>query len=84
MFVSGVRPNEEIYKYNSIKLKLLRKQMVEADKAEVKLDVKKVMSDVAKDFTLQQYQYFVGEASFAIAKENAMEMPLRSGENFIL
>ena len=49
-----------------------------------KLDVEKAISDLDKDQILMQYQYFVGEASFAIAKENAMEMPLRSGENFIL
>ena len=49
-----------------------------------KLDVEKAISDLDKDQILMQYQYCVGEASFAIAKENAMEMPLRSGENFIL
>lgn len=49
-----------------------------------KLDVAKAVSDLDKDQILQQYQYFVGEASYAVAKENAAEMPLRSGENFIL
>ena len=49
-----------------------------------KLDVAKAVSDLDKDQILQQYQYFVGEASYAAAKENAAEMPLRSGENFIL
>ena len=48
------------------------------------LDVAKAVSDLDKDQILQQYQYFVGEASYAAAKENAAEMPLRSGENFIL
>ena len=81
MFVSGVRPNEEIYKYNSIKLKLLRKQMVEADKAEVKLDVKKAMSDVAKDFTLQQYQYFVGSRS---SNNHDTKTSFCTGERFAL
>lgn len=49
-----------------------------------KLDVAKAVSDLDKDQILQQYQYFVGEASYATAKENAAEMQLRSGENFIL
>ena len=49
-----------------------------------KLDVEKAVSDLEKDQILQQYQYFVGGASYAAAKENAAEMPLRSGENFIL
>ena len=48
------------------------------------LDVAKAVSDLDKDQILQQYQYFVGKASYAAAKENAAEMPLRSGENFIL
>ena len=48
------------------------------------LDVAKAVSDLDKDQILRQYQYFVGEASYAAAKENAAEMPLRSGENFIL
>ena len=81
MFVSGVRPNEEIYKYNSIKLKLLRKQMVEADKVDVKLDVKKVMSDVAKDFSLQQYQYFVGNKS---SNNHGTKTSFYTGERFAL
>ena len=41
-------------------------------------------SAMKKDQILMQYQYFVGDASYAVAKENAAEMPLRSGENFIL
>lgn len=49
-----------------------------------KLDVAKAVSDMEKDQILMQYQYFVGDASYAVAKENAAEMPLRSGENFIL
>lgn len=49
-----------------------------------RLDVAKAVSDIDKDQILMQYQYFVGEASYAAAKENAAEMPLRSGENFIL
>ncbi len=81
MFVSGVRPSEEIYKYNSIKLKVLRRQMIEADKVEVQLDVKKVMSDVAKDFTLQQYQYFVGNHS---SKNHDTKTSFCTGERFAL
>ncbi|MBQ8626966.1 MAG: hypothetical protein IJ419_12455 [Agathobacter sp.] len=49
-----------------------------------KLDVVKAISDLDKDQILQQYQYFVGDASYASAKENAAETALRSGENFIL
>ena len=49
-----------------------------------KLDVAKAVSDMEKDQILQQYQYFVGDASYAAAKENAAEMVMRSGENFIL
>lgn len=49
-----------------------------------KLDVAKAISDLDKDQILQQYQYFVGDASYASAKENAAEVALRSGENFIL
>lgn len=49
-----------------------------------KLDVEKAVSDMEKDQILQQYQYFVGDASYASTKENAAELPLRSGENFIL
>lgn len=49
-----------------------------------KLDVTKAVSDLEKDQILQQYQYFVGDASYASAKQNAAEKTLRSGENFIL
>lgn len=49
-----------------------------------KLDVAKAVSDLEKDQILQQYQYFVGDASYAATKQNAAETVLRSGENFIL
>ena len=49
-----------------------------------KLDVAKAISDMDKDQILQQYQYFIGDASYASAKENTVQMQLRSGENFIL
>ncbi len=81
MFVSGVRPSEEIYKYNSIRLKVLRKQMIEADEVNVKVDIKKVMSDMAKDFTLQQYQYFVGSPS---QTDDDSKVALCTGERFAL
>lgn len=48
------------------------------------LDVAKAVSDMEKDQILQQYQFFVGDASYASAKENVAEMALRSGENFSL
>lgn len=49
-----------------------------------KLDVEQALSDMEKDQLLQQYQYFVGDAMTATAKEPATELTLRSGENFIL
>lgn len=49
-----------------------------------KLDVEQALSDMEKDQLLQQYQYFVGDAMTATAKEPAAELTLRSGENFIL
>ena len=54
MFASDIRHSEAIYSYNSIKLSVLRKDMIEADCAKEKVDVKKAMSDMEKDFTLQQ------------------------------
>ena len=79
MFVSDVRPSEEIYSYNSIRLNVLRKEMIEADRANGKLDMKKAMADLAKDFTLQQYQYFVGKNA------NKQEtVVFRTGKNFAL
>ena len=61
MFVSDVRASEEIYTYNSIKLNVLRREIVEADRATVKVDMKQAIADMEKDFSLQQYQYFVGK-----------------------
>lgn len=50
-----------------------------------KLDVEKAISDMDMDKVLQQYQYFVGdEARKQLQQQNATEMALRSGENFIL
>lgn len=49
-----------------------------------KLDVAKVVSDLDKDEILQQYQYFLGDASYAAMKECATDATLRSGENFML
>ena len=80
MFVSGVRPSEEIYSYNSIKLNVLRKEMVEADHANGKLDIKKAMADMAKDLTLQQYQYYVGKSS----ADKHESIVFRTGKSFAL
>ena len=82
MFVSDVRPSEEIYSYNSIKLNVLRREMIEADRANTngKLDMKKAMADLAKDFTLQQYQYFVGKNSV----DNKDTVVFRTGKSFAL
>ena len=80
MFVSDVRPSDDIYRYNSIKLNVLRREMIEADRSVSKREVAKAVSDIAKDFTLQQYQYFIG-------KSNAMkqgELVFRTGESFAL
>ena len=79
MFVSDVRPSEEIYRYNSIKLNVLRREMIEADHCVSKSEVTKALSDMAKDFTLQQYQHFVGKTDFAQS-----EMVFRTGKNFAL
>lgn len=48
------------------------------------LDVAKAVSDLEKDKILQQYQYFVGGASYFTSKENALEVPIHLGENFVL
>ena len=80
MFVSDVRPCEEIYSYNSIRLNVLRKEMIEADRANGKPDLKKTMADLAKDFTLQQYQYFVGKNS----SDNKDTIVFRTGKSFAL
>ena len=61
MFISDVRVNESIYSYNSIKLNVIRREIVEADKVTTKVDMKQAIADMAKDFSLQQYQYFVGK-----------------------
>ncbi len=61
MFISDVRVNESIYSYNSIKLNVIRREIIEADKVTIKVDMKQAIADMAKDFSLQQYQYFVGK-----------------------
>ena len=61
MFISDVRVNESIYSYNSIKLNVIRREIIEADKVNTKVDMKQAIADMAKDFSLQQYQYFVGK-----------------------
>jgi len=53
------RPSEAIYNYNSIRLNTLSGRMTEADAGSTKVDVAKAIADMAKDFSLQQYQYFV-------------------------
>lgn len=83
MHISGVRPQEEIYNYNSIRMNVLRKDNVEACYGNVKYDVKKAISDMAKDFALQQYQYFVGTGSNA-ALTGKSNTSFRTGENFVL
>ena len=80
MFVSDVRPCEEIYKYNSIKLNVLRRETIEADSCVSRVDMAKAVSDMAKDFSLQQYQRFVGKN----ASQNQNEIAFRTGKNFAL
>lgn len=80
MFVSDVRPSEAIYSYNSIKLNVLRKEIVEADRADSAFDMKKVLADVAKDFSLQQYQYFVRRSD----ADSESTPVFRTGANFVL
>ena len=80
MFVSDVRPSEEIYSYNSIKLNILRKEIIEADRTDAKTDMKKAIADMAKDFTLQQYQYFVGKNSM----DSQDAIVFRTGKSFAL
>ena len=63
MFVTEIRHSDAIYSYNSIRLNVLRKEIVEADKAAANFDVKRAISDMAKDFSLQQYQYFVSSST---------------------
>ena len=84
MNVSGIRPREEIYAYNSIRVNVLRNQQIfEAKKRNdantVQRDIAKAISDMGKDFVLQQYQYFVGSS------ENTSDTRVfRTGENFAL
>jgi len=80
MFVSDIRPSEEIYRYNSIKLNVLRRDMIEADRRISKGEVTKAMSDMTKDFVLMQYQQFIGGSSSA----NSSEVTFRTGKNFAL
>ena len=54
--------------------------MIEADRANGKLDMKKTMADLAKDFTLQQYQYFVGSNSVKTQES----VVFRTGKSFAL
>lgn len=80
MNVSGTRrPREEMYTYNSIRLNSLRRQNVEVDAGTTKVDVTKAISDMAKDFVLQQYQYFVRTDT---TNQNANVF--RSGKKFAL
>ncbi len=84
MNVSGIRPREEIYAYNSIRRNVLRnQQMFEAKKRSdantVQRDVAKAISDMGKDFVLQQYQYFVGSS-----EATTDTRVFRTGENFAL
>ena len=53
------RPSEAMYNYNSIRLNVLSGRVAEADMGNKKADITKAIADAAKDFTLQQYQYFV-------------------------
>ena len=80
MFVSDIRPSDAIYSYNSIKLNVLRREMVEADRVNTKSDAKKAIAEMAKDFTLQQYQYFVGRANTGRQETTTF----RTGKNFAL
>ena len=80
MHISGVRPQDEIYNYNSIRMNVLRKEIVEVDSCDKNFDVKKAISDMAKDFVLQQYQYFVGTSS----SPSKSDTSFRTGENFVL
>lgn len=84
MNLSGIRPREEIYAYNSIRLNVLRgQQILEAKKRcnpeNIKLDVAKAVSDMSKDLVLQQYHYFVG-GNTAVSSGPVF----RTGENFAL
>lgn len=83
MHVTGIHPHEEIYNYNSIRINVLRKQIVEADAVNDAYDVKKAVSDMAKDFALMQYQHFVGDTKQCLAKGNA-KTSFRTGESFAL
>lgn len=83
MHVSGIRPQEKIYNYNSIRMNVLRKDNVDMSFGDVKYDVKKAISDMAKDFALQQYQYFVGAGSNVALAEKS-NTSFRTGENFVL
>ena len=80
MFVSDIHPSDAIYRYNSIKLNVIRREMVEADRTNTKADAKKAIADMARDFTLQQYQYFVGRSNTG-KQENST---FRTGKNFVL
>jgi len=84
MNVTGIRPREEIYSYNSIKLNILRGQQILAAKKRVnaeviRLDIAKAVSDMGKDTALQQYQYFVGGGDTTPSTS-----AFRTGENFAL
>lgn len=57
-------------------------EMKGADKELGLLDVEQVLSDVEKDFVLQQYQFFVGEKKMQLQNSNDVMSDL--GENFVL
>ena len=72
------RPSEAIYNYNSIRLNTLSGRMTEADAGSAKVDITKVIADMAKDFSLQQYQYFVRTGA------NQNDMAFLTGKKFAL
>lgn len=79
MLVSGVRPSEKIYAYNSIRLNVFCQPVAEADEVASKVDVKKIVSDMTQDAALQKYQYFVRSKDQGNAKNG-----FYTGERFAL
>ena len=85
MNISGIRPYEGFYSYNSIKINELRNQQIAASQANkvepedkaaqteelpVEQNFTAMDYDLDKDKVLMQYQYFVGEKPNVVPKEN--------------
>ena len=89
MNISGIRPSEGFYSYNSIRVNELRNSQIMSSKQAVD-DTASQQSiaddtDLDKDKVLQQYQRFVGSADVTVMQQAALNEQInRETENFIL